>query len=386
MAVCSFLGHSGIYDADIDAVLQTAVEQLSVEYGYVDFWIYPHGKFTERCLLAALRAKTHYPTRVTITLAVPLIRSEDYSEQNISGIPFCMIDKVITHEVPPPSQRDYSVSYKKMMQWIMENSTHLICYIYKNIYTQENQLLKIAKNKSKAEIISITNAETKQFIMESSVFMSDRERFIFNKMNEGKRPTEAAALVGLSIERSRQVLYHGCKMIRRKLDWRYYKTLTEKDQRGMACGIFGIGEATEETLSSFIHTVSFLIFTYGIKDFYVEYSCARSDFVHALTSCTTLHHPIHITAVTGSRVHPESHDAPGNIAEAVCPPCDALECIGWTDRDNTSDNFRVIADIADRSDFCICNTSAYLLTTDLQKHVFQNKTTILLDLSKGLIK
>ena len=54
--------------------------------------------------------------------------------------------------------------------------------------------------------------------LQSSIFMSDRELFIFDRLLEGKRPTEAAALVGLSIERSRQVLYHGCKMIRRKLD------------------------------------------------------------------------------------------------------------------------------------------------------------------------
>lgn len=40
MAICSFFGHKDVYDADIDTMLQSAVEKVVEENKTVEFLVY----------------------------------------------------------------------------------------------------------------------------------------------------------------------------------------------------------------------------------------------------------------------------------------------------------------------------------------------------------
>ena len=70
MAVCSFLGHWSVYDADIEYRLQAAVDEVVRQNESVDFWLHPWGEFFNYCFLAVLRAKTRSPQTVKICLIV----------------------------------------------------------------------------------------------------------------------------------------------------------------------------------------------------------------------------------------------------------------------------------------------------------------------------
>lgn len=72
MAVCSFIGHREIFDADIESKLQTAVDTLVKEYESIEFMIYPRDRFYHFCLLAVLRARTFNPEKVTIAIVLPI--------------------------------------------------------------------------------------------------------------------------------------------------------------------------------------------------------------------------------------------------------------------------------------------------------------------------
>ena len=51
MAICSFLGHEDVYDADIEARLQAAVNQVVAENDTVEFLLNFDRKFFYYCLL-----------------------------------------------------------------------------------------------------------------------------------------------------------------------------------------------------------------------------------------------------------------------------------------------------------------------------------------------
>jgi len=374
MAVCSFHGHKDIYDADMDTMLQSSVNQIVAKNKSVKFQIYHHGQFSERCLLAALRAKAQNPQKVTICLILSNAYYEDYIQQYNVSIPFCMVDKIITHNTPAATERDYSIPYKKTMRWMIENSTHLVSYVYQTLYEYESRLLEFAQQTKNVKIISVTRDETKEAILKYAAFMSEKERDIFTRRNKGEKQTAIAKALGLTHERSRQVLQHGCRTIREKLRWNWYKRIANAEQ---SCSIFNVGEITDEAIRVFKQIIRFLVVAYGIKKFYVEYSCVRPDLICVLREQSTPFNQIHITALTDGRIADDLKD----ITDGACPPCDVVECIGRVDSENGSDPLGVIAEMVERSVICICNFSALSSSEELQKLAAQ-KPTILLDLGK----
>ena len=144
MAVCSFAGHKEVYDADMASKMQTEVDRLVKENDAVEFLVYPvypSGMLSYFFLLAALKARTHYPQKVTITCVIYHGPEAEMSGEYLTYS--YMSDKVITIDLENTKKRDPTIGYKRMLKWIPQNSTHLITYFYDTIYDPGNHLGKI---------------------------------------------------------------------------------------------------------------------------------------------------------------------------------------------------------------------------------------------------
>ncbi len=391
MAICSFFGHKDIYDTDIDAMLLSAVEKVIEENETVEFLVYQHGSFYNRCFLAALKARSCYPEKVTIALVL----HEDYFEgqgkyawKKCEWIPLCMVDRVV---VPPVEKticqrRDTSLPYRQVVRWLMKHSTHLISYLYRGLFGAENRLLDRAEAMPALTIIDISRAETALDIAEHVWQMPDRERRVYQALAAGYKNQHISEQMGITNSRVSQILQRGCHRISEHLNWRYLKTLyTDKEKR--SCSIFFVDRIPKEILKNFDEIIDFLIEVYEVRNFYLEASHSRSRLVRYIKKHSTSARPLRILAVIDGSVYDAEDDTElemTNIMVDVCPPCDAAVYV------NRIDSFArpmgVIPDIMELSDFCLCNFSEISCTAELQKCVTRLKRTVLLDLNKACIE
>ena len=218
MAVCSFLGHWSVYDADIDNRLQAAVDEVVSQNESVDFWLHPRGEFFNYCFLAVLRAKTRSPQTVKICLIVSESQYADIIQQKSGSIPACMIDEITMYRIERTKYRDWMIPYQMLLRFIVQKSTCIVSYIYKKLYDSDRKMLKFADEKSNIEVISVSSEETERAIMENIGLMSEQEQHVFQKINGGYTLKETGAMLGLGKERTRQILHHGCRLIEKELE------------------------------------------------------------------------------------------------------------------------------------------------------------------------
>ena len=71
----------------------------------------------------------------------------------VERIPFCIVDKVITPPLETASSRDNTMPYKRMLRWLLENSTCLISCLYQELYERESRWLwfTVRQKKNAAE-------------------------------------------------------------------------------------------------------------------------------------------------------------------------------------------------------------------------------------------
>lgn len=368
MIICSFIGHDGVYDGDLEERLQAAVDQVVSEGGPVEFWIHVivNDTFFSRCLLAALRARTQYPERVTITL----VRMHGWSD-----IPACMYDRVISPQVPEPSSRTLVGSYKKKLQWLIQNSTHVISYIYEGLFDSNMPVVRV---KSWQTLIDISSPETKAVILEGAEGMTAQEETVFRARSGGSTLAEAGALLGVGGERARRLLQQGCVALRKKLLIRSAVMQRQTENKlERACGLMALGEATYESLCAFKRLAAFLIFTYGIKKFYIAQADVHSAFSFALKLVTNGKAPQMIAVAGGEAA--ERYD----LERRFCPPCDAVVCVSSGDPEAGAGDLDVMSDLLGRTYFFICDQSAGD-ATKRSACAARAKDAVLLDLHKDV--
>lgn len=337
MAVCSFLGHHDIYDVEIGSMLENAVERIAVENEKTEFLIYRCNSFYQKCFQAALKAKTHYPAKVTLTL---ILSEEDYSKDHTGGIPVCMVDKII----PASSEDCNSMGHKKLIQWLVQQSTHLVSYIYRSLYEQENHILDFAQRRTDLHIVDITDEDTAQEILKRTIHISDRERFIFESLNEGRSPQELAETMGISVNRLRQVLHHGCRTLRENMRWRRSRMSAEKQNRRKSiCSIFSTGEVTYKSLKTFEYITNFLLFQCGVTHFEITADDRESGFMYVL----------------------KKYPKQGRILYNIAPLQNGFN-----------------ADMVDHSDFCVCNLSSSPYAEEISEYISQAKCCMLIDMGQ----
>ena len=206
MAVCSFIGHRDVYDVDMISRMQAAIDQLTAENETIEFLVYPDWIFSYIFLLAAMRARTKYPQKVTITL----VSRHTTEQMNSEELPYFYIsDRLVIPDIQaieddPPLER------KRVLRWIIQKSTHMISYFYDKLYEPERRLAIGPKVLE----ISLTTAETETAILKAALLMKEKEQIVYQKVNEGCNLQEAGKAIGVSKERARQILQHGCRTIR----------------------------------------------------------------------------------------------------------------------------------------------------------------------------
>lgn len=374
MAVCSFIGHGDVYDADMESRLQSAIEQVLSENEPVEFLMYSvlNEEFFNYCLMAALRTRSKYPEKITITLA--------QFEIHERRIPSCMLDRMISPELPERKSKDNTIANKHKLQWIIQNSSHLITCIYDKLYDSNMQIVKVTTGK-RPKIIDISNPETDLAIMESSsALMSEKEQIIFHAMNKGCTLIEAGKLIGVRRERAKQILQQGCRTIGKNLKM-HCLTIKKasKSMQERTCGLFALGKPTYEAMLNFKFIIDFLISSFGIKSFHIEQSYAHSGFMFALTA-SSYRELLHITAEISGKSLAEGDNTLDNIQRLFCPPCHSVICVGCVDSGNTKGNFDVITDLIKRTDFCICDLSATGNADEIKTYAAQAERAVLLDM------
>ena len=374
MAICSFLGHAELYDVDIEDRLQAAVDRIVTENDTVEFLLHDHREFYNQCLLAAMRARARNPQKVTITLVCDsMIKCHRIA-------PLYVADRVFVLPKASYKSKDPTLSFKRLVRWVIQNSTHLIRYVYKEFDSQVNYFLNLASNQP-LKIFPVTSEDTRQTIIEFYKNLSDRDRLVFERAAEGLPQNKIAENLNISSSRVSQILHYGFRTIHKDLKRRYYiKRATAGERRVRSCSIFSTGEVTDEILSIYKTLISFLITRCDVAYFYIEYTYSN-------TLCSVIkeeadRHPHHITVVTDSEEYLEPIEERKDIASAFHPPYDALECIAQLEYDSISKPFVLLSNMIDRSDFCICDLSASNYGDAIEEYISQTKRVVLLDIGK----
>lgn len=383
MAICSFLGDdSRIYDVDICSLVQTAVDQLVAENGEVNFLIHLHSGFYNRCLRAVLNAKARQPQNVTITLILNEERYQEYMRMESSNLPYCMFDKVV---VPPITLRrkagqGTAASPFQLMKWMIQNSTHLISCLYEAFFEAENRFLEFARKIPSLEIISLTNPETEQAIIENISLLPDRKREIFQNQIEKHDIGEIAKVLGITQKRAIQILHDGRRILHGNMISRYNRMMRqlEKKQR-FSCSVFALGKPTYEALCRMEYIVSALNSFFNVQKFYIEQAQTHIAFTYVLKRLSLDPSKLFLAGVTDKEVDLENEDP------NYCAPCNAVIRI-TRDQCANADNLGIIASMIELSDFCICDLSSTPLADEICEYAARGGGTVLLDTSRECIR
>ena len=296
-------------------------------------------------------------------------------------IPFCIVDKVITPPLETASSRDNTMPYKRMLRWLLENSTCLISCLYQELYERESRLFDCAKNRPALRVIDISQPETVRSIEEYIQRIPDRERFVYQSVAAGWTFKDLAGLLRVSPPRVQQILESGCRKIREHLRWQYRKAqFSGKGRRNQSCGIFSVGELSQEILSNFEGIIDFLISVYDVRGFYIEAPYVRSALVKAIQRGSNPYQELRITAITDGRAQQGSDTELEDIGASFCPPCHTTMCVGRAD-DSVSKSMGIIPDIIDTACFCLCSFSEVPDIAGLRRHI--SRGTVLLDLGRA---
>lgn len=382
MAVCSFLGHWNVYDADIEYRLQAAVDEVMRQNESVDFWLHPWGEFFNYCFLAVLRAKTRSPQTVRICLIVSESQYDEIIQQKAGSVPACMFDEIRMYRVEHTQHRDWMIPYRMLQRFMVQKSTYIIKYIYKKLYDTDRKILDFSENRQATEVISVSSAETERIIMEHIGLMPEQEQHVFQKIDGGCTLKEAGAALGVGKERTRQILHHGCAILKKSLERRRNRVRATLGGQEYTCGIFALGRESYSLMRSFQCVIDFLTSAYQVKKVYIDQRYAESGFMMILKGWYPFRSKVHVTAVTDEEAFAASGREDDGLRMRFCPPCDAVRYIGWPGMEDGMDGRATIADVIERSDFCLFHESFARLSEEQRRAICQKKTVIFVDIGK----
>ena len=384
-AKCSFLGDFNVYESGLFEKLKNAIDSITQEQDEIDFLIYSNGGFFDVCFLAAWEARQDYPEKkITLTVVRDNEEAEEYvykAEQGETAIPPCIIDKVIA--APPFSvSQNYVAGRKKMLRWLIEQSTHVICYLYEGFHRAEYQQYKYAK-RTGVKIIDVTDAETAAYIVQSIDTLEEREQKIIKSLNDGDTLKQIAAGFGISSSAVQQVAKHACRHLRERTARRAYKMIAQDAQSPAVCSIFLMGDASYKTLTAFEQAVSYLTVHCGVTQFNILQEYCHSGYAYVLKKLSEHNQFMHLIAITHypdfKRMTKEEWH---NAASPYCPPCHAEEHIDTYTDDPQEQTEKAIGALIEQSDFCICYLADNPLKEKVGEYIAAAKTVKLLDLSR----
>lgn len=363
MAVCSFLGHQiHIYDRDIMRRLADAAVKVVQEHDKVDFLLLlKPASLSGVFLRTSLEMKTRYPSKVTIT--VLLDDQEEYETYKLQKhVPHCMVDRVVI--VP--------ASVSQTRRWMIQQSTHLISYLYERFYEVENRELFYAKKQPGLQVIDITSEKTAQTIEAAIHTLPEREQLIFQKLEEGCTLKEIGRLLGLAgSERVRQIQINAARKIRSSIFASAFPVFSRKHGQPPVCSIFALGtwnsDISYQMGLSFEYAIEYLESQFAIRHFKITEVYSGSTFMYILQRFQKrIHKDVQITLVMAGDMDSE----PGDALSANC-----VENID-TSLSKAGPALEVIQSLIKQSDFCICNLAASELADDIKKYASQTEGMI----------
>lgn len=207
MTVCTILGHITAYDWLMWENLDSAVRRVLCLSDEVEFLL--HGDkesdlFNWACISLGAFKELRPHKHITITMVAPKHRQKALERDLVHRQH--RVDRVVVPELPASAGRMNRITYEmRMARWCIENSTHLISYIYLPFATRLNYLYWYAK-KREINIIDITDPETQSRILEDIARLPQRQQRILQSLQEGMPLEEIASQHGIGTYRLMQII------------------------------------------------------------------------------------------------------------------------------------------------------------------------------------
>ena len=218
MAICTFLGHRDIYEKGLYTRLSEVMREIVLQNKEVEFLFCSSGPFYDLCLAAALEVKQRFPEKsITITWVVNADERELFVKnltQYEARIPTCMIDKVISPSLPTSlSEPDCIVAHKRVMRWAIQQSTHLISYLYFAFCETENRQYTYAHHRG-LTILDVACKDTASYISQRVNALPERQQLITKKVAQEQPQKDIGQLLGITTSAVRQELKQACRSLR----------------------------------------------------------------------------------------------------------------------------------------------------------------------------
>ncbi|MCI8527224.1 MAG: sigma-70 family RNA polymerase sigma factor [Oscillospiraceae bacterium] len=378
-AVCTFLGHQNVYDPDIYQRLWKAVCSVVEQEAETEFLFYREGNFYDLCFAAVQEARSRFPQKkISVFWAVPMEQREmaiQQFRQHTAHFPACALDGVISppYSIPAPAKsQDITIPRKKMGRWVILRSTHLICGVYSNLFSEENQMLTFAQ-RTTIHILDVTSAETAAALQAGVGQLSEREQAIIASTTAGQSYKVIGEAFGISKTAISTILHRAGHRLGRMLKYRFSWLQQQNPPEPARCCILGLGAATHETLCAFERAVDFLNKCHDVVQFDIAADLCDSEYLYILQECRKPHKRTHITAV----LHGQETENQEAEASRFMPPCHAVRYLG----DHGVDPLAWVDAMLERSRFCICDLSQEPFAGRIRA-IAQRDGTIVLDMGK----
>lgn len=369
MAVCSFVGSHDIYDKDIYSRVRAAVNSLAAENDEAEFLFYRMSPFMDICLRAVLEAKSRFPQKITVTLVMDESDYQRFQSQDAGSLPFCMVDRVLLPPLTAAEGNDFTKIVKKTQRWLIQKSTHVICYLYRQFYKVENYLLDYAK-KRPVNIIDLTDKDTEHAIGKDIELLPENVQEVVSLIEAGHTRKETEALLGISSTRIHQMITETGHTLRSNAKCRLIKECyQDKDSHPVICSIFAIENFTYEVVSSFLFTVLFLNKKYNSIRFEIEEDDNNSNVLEVLKLLAEF-----ISISNIRNYHSKDIKSIGKVISKLYQTFNKEQAV-----------FKInerIAEMIKHSDFCICDLTSSSIAEEIREEVTKAGKVILLDIGK----
>lgn len=367
MAVCSFLWHDQVYSTNLYNRTHHALKTLLTEHESVEILLLSSqrllGSSFDTGLSAAVQLRSQHPKRISITL----IDDKDDNGLCRKNIPACMFDRVIAPSIAIGNTKGYARRLK-YFQWILQQSTHVIVNVYKELDRKLAECLRYAETLP-LELIDISSAEVRAAVADGVRAMPERTRLIFQKVAENCTNAEIGRQMGIGHERVRQIYEEGIRNLQMRLNG---FSRSKVDYKPVACAIFALGETTYSTLSNFKKVINYIIETRNVEHFVVEDQYCQSGFMFILEEqarCCRAR----ITAMT-------TDDQNEDKTVQFCPPCDDVTYTGAADVSGLG----ILLDIIDCAHICVCNLMDSPASDQIQSVILQARNIMLMDIGQTM--
>lgn len=367
-AVCSFLGQYTVYDKDFLQRLTRELFILAQQYDSIEFLFNRSGDFEDQCFLAAMTTRQHFLEKdITITLVLSNEQRTYFFSQIAQGrghFPHYFADRLLT---PPISYTDNPIANGKLVSlWILQQSTHLVRYLYRELdsLTPKEYLSAEALQ---CAILDISSKETSVFLANRVRFLPKQDQLILQKKLYGEKKTQIAKQLGLNTHAVNRSLFRSMVSLVRSLRRRLQAQDTSP---GPVCGIFPMGKTSYMTHHLFNMAIWYLVQNCSVSKFLVTEAYCNSSNVYSLG---TFEKDVEITVITTASKWTEPPPSPN------APPYQNVEIL---EDSPSGDPLYLTKTILERSDLCLCDLSKTPGAPHIKAYLSQLDNVTVLDLGR----